>query len=168
MLDAIAISPVSGMEVVRGCHEYEIKANYKLICENSYDGYHLDITHSSFVDYMRRWCRHSGLGDEYSRRREEPRQWPRLLRARDSDGRPVAQWLRCGAEEARLENRKRRRRSSRAASARSKADRISVTNRNMVIFPNSIINDQQTVLLRTVTPTAHNRISFSLVDRPEG
>jgi hypothetical protein len=28
----------------------------------------------------------------------------------------------------------------------------------MVIFPNSIINDQQTVLLRTVTPTAHNRM----------
>ena len=33
-----------------------------------------------------------------------------------------------------------------------------MTNRNMVIFPNSIINDQQTVLLRTVTPTAHNRM----------
>jgi len=53
MLDAIADQSAVGMEVVRGCHEYEIKANYKLICENSYDGYHLDLTHSSFVDYMR-------------------------------------------------------------------------------------------------------------------
>ena len=41
---------------------------------------------------------------------------------------------------------------------KARADRIAVTNRNMVIFPNSIINDQQTVLLRTVTPTAHNRM----------
>jgi len=28
----------------------------------------------------------------------------------------------------------------------------------MVLFPNSIINDQQTILMRTVTPLAHNRM----------
>ena len=53
MLDSIADHSAAGMKVVRGCHEYEIKANYKLICENSYDGYHLDLTHMSYVDYMK-------------------------------------------------------------------------------------------------------------------
>ena len=41
----------------------------------------------------------------------------------------------------------------------------------MVIFPNSIINDQQTVLLRTVTPTAHNRMiirAWSIGPKDEG
>ena len=30
--------------------------------------------------------------------------------------------------------------------------------RNMVIFPNSVINDQQSVLVRSIIPLAHNRM----------
>ena len=146
------------MEVVRGCHEYEIKANYKLICENSYDGYHLELTHSSFVDYMRTMMRgipvsemniHGGarsLGNGHA-----------CFELEIPTGRPVAQWLPVWGEEARdaIEAKKK---ELEARLGQARAGRIAVTNRNMVIFPNSIINDQQTVLLRTVTPTAHNRM----------
>jgi len=158
MLDAIAEQSAVGMEVVRGCHEYEIKANYKLICENSYDGYHLELTHSSYVDYMRTMMRgvpisqmniHGGarsLGNGHA-----------CFELEIPTGRPVAQWLPVWGEEARvaIEDKKR---ELEARLGKDKADRIAVTNRNMVIFPNSVINDQQTVLLRTVTPTAHNRM----------
>jgi p-cumate 2,3-dioxygenase alpha subunit len=157
-LDAIAEQSAVGMEVVRGCHEYEIKANYKLICENSYDGYHLELTHSSYVDYMRTMMRgvpisemniHGSarsLGNGHA-----------CFELEIPTGRPVAQWLPVWGEEARsaIEAKKE---ELEARLGKARADRIAVTNRNMVIFPNSIINDQQTVLLRTVTPTAHNRM----------
>ena len=64
MLDAIAEQSAAGMEVVRGCHEYEIKANYKLICENSYDGYHLELTHIE----LRRLHAHDGAAASPCRR----------------------------------------------------------------------------------------------------
>lgn len=158
MLDSIADHSAVGMEVVRGCHEYEIKANYKLICENSYDGYHLDLTHSTFVDYMRTMVRgipvsemniHGGakaLGNGHA-----------CFEIEIPTGRPVAQWLPVWGEEAKVEiDNKRAEMEARLGAERAR--QIALTNRNMVIFPNSIINDQQTVLLRTVTPVTYNRM----------
>ena len=158
MLDAIADQSAAGMEVVRGCHEYEIKANYKLICENSYDGYHLDITHSSFVDYMRTMVR--GIPVAQMNIKGSARSLGNghaCFELEIPTGRPVAQWLPVWGDAAKVAiDAKKQELEARLGKAR--ADSISVTNRNMVIFPNSIINDQQTVLLRTVTPTAHNRM----------
>jgi len=170
MLDEIAAHSAAGLRVVRGCHEYEIKANYKLICENSYDGYHLNITHASYVDYMRsmvkdlaaldiRGCARS-LGNGHA-----------CFELRIPTGRPVAQWLPVWGEEARLEiEAKKRELEQRLGPER--AERIAHVNRNMVLFPNSIINDQQTILMRTVTPLAHNRMvirawSFGPADESE-
>lgn len=158
MLDAIAEQSAAGMEVVRGCHEYEIKANYKLICENSYDGYHLDITHSSFVDYMRTMVR--GIPVKEMNIKGSARALGNghaCFELQIPTGRPVAQWLPVWGEAARVEIEAKKAELVERL-GQQKADKLSVTNRNMVIFPNSIINDQQTVLLRTVTPTAHNRM----------
>ena len=156
MLDEIAAHSAAGLRVVRGCHEYEIKANYKLICENSYDGYHLNITHASYVDYMRSMV--SGLG------KIDIRGCARsfggghaCFEVRIPTGRPVAQWLPVWGEEARVQIEAKRAELE-ARLGPEKAERIANVNRNMVLFPNSIINDQQTILLRTVTPMAHNRM----------
>ena len=158
MLDAIAEQSGVGMEVVRGCHEYEIKANYKLICENSYDGYHLDLTHSSFVDYMRTMVKGIPVSEMNIRGiAKSLGNGHACFELEIPTGRPVAQWLPVWGEQARVEIEAKRLELERRLGA-AKAGRIAVTNRNMVIFPNSIINDQQTVLLRTVTPTAHNRM----------
>jgi len=156
MLDSIAEHSAAGLQVVRGCHEYEIKANYKLICENSYDGYHLDLTHMSYVDYMKTMVkgltaidirgRALSLGNGHA-----------CFELRIPTGRPVAQWLPVWGEEARLEVEAKKRELEQRLGP-EKAERLANVNRNMVIFPNSIINDQQTILMRTVTPTAHNRM----------
>lgn len=157
-LDSIADQSAVGMEVVRGCHEYEIKANYKLICENSYDGYHLDITHSSYVDYMRTMLNGIALKDlKIQGGARALGNGHACFELEIPTGRPVAQWLPVWGEEARIEVEKKKQELVDRLGA-EKAERLSVTNRNMVIFPNSIINDQQTVLLRTVTPMAHNRM----------
>ena len=156
LLDEIAEHSVAGLRVVRGCHEYEIKANYKLICENSYDGYHLNLTHASYVDYMKTMVK--GLVNiDIRGRARSLGNGHACFELRIPTGRPVAQWLPVWGEEARMQIEAKRSELEARLGA-EKADRIANVNRNMVLFPNSIINDQQTILMRTVTPMAHNRM----------
>jgi benzoate/toluate 1,2-dioxygenase alpha subunit len=44
-LDLVCDQSESGMEVLEGTHEYSVKANWKLLVENSFDGYHAVSTH---------------------------------------------------------------------------------------------------------------------------
>jgi p-cumate 2,3-dioxygenase subunit alpha len=155
-LDEIAAHSVAGLRVVRGCHEYEIKANYKLICENSYDGYHLNITHASYVDYMRTMVQGLTTIDIRGGARSFGNGHA-CFELRIPTGRPVAQWLPVWGEEARREIEAKKTELEQRLGPEM-ADRIANVNRNMVLFPNSIINDQQTILMRTVTPLAHNRM----------
>ena len=46
-------SPSGRLEVVSGTQEYDIRANWKLLVENSVDDYHLPTTHSTWLNYMR-------------------------------------------------------------------------------------------------------------------
>ena len=48
------------MRVVSGSNRYTIKANWKLLAENSVDSYHLLPTHRTYVDYV------TGLGTDDS------------------------------------------------------------------------------------------------------
>ena len=59
-LDLIVDQAEVGMRVVHGSNEYTIKANWKLLAENSLDGYHLIPTHRTYVDYI------AGLGTDDS------------------------------------------------------------------------------------------------------
>lgn len=167
LLDELQLHSAAGLRVVRGCHEYEIKANYKLICENSYDSYHLNMTHASYVDYMRTMVKGLQTIDVRGRARSLGNGHA-CFELRIPTGRPVAQWLPVWGDDARqaIETKKQ---ELQQRLGDELADRIAHVNRNMVLFPNSIINDQQTILMRTVTPTAHNRMiirawSFGPVD----
>lgn len=42
---------LGGWEMLRGCAKYSIKANWKLMVENSYDGYHLPTVHQTYLEY---------------------------------------------------------------------------------------------------------------------
>jgi len=46
-------SPSGKMEIISGVQEYDIKANWKLLVENSVDDYHLIATHATWLNYMR-------------------------------------------------------------------------------------------------------------------
>jgi p-cumate 2,3-dioxygenase alpha subunit len=43
---------VGGWEVIKGTAKYDIRANWKLLLENSVDNYHFHTVHKSFTDYM--------------------------------------------------------------------------------------------------------------------
>ena len=46
-------SPSARLEIVAGTQEYDIRANWKLLVENSFDDYHLHATHSTYLEYMK-------------------------------------------------------------------------------------------------------------------
>ncbi|MEV8539638.1 aromatic ring-hydroxylating dioxygenase subunit alpha [Streptomyces sp. NPDC051572] len=51
-LDLVADQSLAGMEVLPGTHEYSVKANWKLLVENSYDGYHAVSAHQRYLEMV--------------------------------------------------------------------------------------------------------------------
>ena len=155
-IDMIADHSAHGLEVIGGMQEYFIRANYKLMCENSYDGYHLEPTHGSYIEYQMSMLK--GL---------KPRPIEGRGLALDNGhgcfelniqaGRPIAQWLPVWGENARelIADRKTEL-LERVGSERGEL--IAEWHRNMVIFPNTVMNDQQTILIRSFVPLSHNEM----------
>jgi nitrite reductase/ring-hydroxylating ferredoxin subunit len=53
ILDLIASQGETGMTIVEGSQQYAIRANWKLLAENSVDGYHALTAHASYLDYLK-------------------------------------------------------------------------------------------------------------------
>jgi benzoate/toluate 1,2-dioxygenase alpha subunit len=53
ILDLFADQSESGMRVIGGSHLYAAKANWKLLSENSYDGYHALTTHHRYLQMLK-------------------------------------------------------------------------------------------------------------------
>jgi benzoate/toluate 1,2-dioxygenase alpha subunit len=51
-LDLVSDMSESGMEVLEGTHHYSARANWKLLVENSYDGYHAMSTHQRYFEMI--------------------------------------------------------------------------------------------------------------------
>ena len=152
MLKLVSEHSASGMQIVGGTQEYSMRGNWKLLSENSYDGYHAACNHSTYLDYLKNTNDALGgtplegvmhdLGNGHAAV-EYTAPW----------GRPIANWVPLWGEEgkaeiagvyAELEQRL----------GPDRADRIAHKNRNMVIFPNLVINDIMAVTVRTIFPTA--------------
>jgi p-cumate 2,3-dioxygenase alpha subunit len=152
-------SPSGRMEIISGVQEYDIKANWKLLVENSVDDYHLIATHSTWLNYMR------NSGVNMSPPKGSGLLLPTKGRGRDLGnghlttdnpnyrGRPVARWISVYGEDAKADIEAiRAELVARVGEAR--AARIADTNRNLAIFPNLVINDGSSVTVRNFTPVA--------------
>ncbi len=51
-LDLVCDQSDAGMEIVSGSHAYSMRANWKLLVENSMDGYHAPTTHRRYIDFL--------------------------------------------------------------------------------------------------------------------
>lgn len=152
-------SPSGRLEIIAGVQEYDIKANWKLLVENSVDDYHLPSTHATWLNYMRS----AGVTTR------PPRDSGLLLPTRGAGkdlgnghlttdnpnfrGRPVAAWISIYGENAK-EDIAAIRRDLVARLGEARAARVADTNRNLVVFPNLVINDGSSVTVRTFFPTA--------------
>ena len=155
-IDMLSQHSPAGLEVIGGMQEYYIKANYKLMCENSYDGYHLYATHGSYLDYQFSMLKGldvrkpegagRGLSNGHS-----------CFELDIQTGRPIAQWLPVWGEKARAAIEARHAEVvGRLGAERGRM--ITQINRNMVIFPNTVMNDQQTILIRSFIPVSVNEM----------
>ncbi len=154
-IDLVLDQSETAMEVVGGTQQYGFDANWKLLCENSIDGYHGLPTHASYFDYVKSKPgslvevaikgRAFDLGNGHA-----------VVQYTAPWGRPVAQavpaWGEAAAREvaaikARLVER----------FGPERAERMSSTNRNLLVFPNFVLNDIMAVTLRTFFPDAPNK-----------
>ncbi|MSQ52107.1 MAG: aromatic ring-hydroxylating dioxygenase subunit alpha [Betaproteobacteria bacterium] len=155
-------SPSGQMEVIQGTQDYEMRANWKLLVENSFDDYHLLTTHSTWLNYLK------NAGVEM-KRPERGQLLPSHGKGIDLGnghattdnvnfrGRPVAKWIPVYGEAAKAGiERTREELVTRLGDAR--AARVADTNRNLIIFPNLLIADGSSVTIRTFHPIGPERM----------
>jgi p-cumate 2,3-dioxygenase alpha subunit len=141
-----------GMVIVGGTQEYAIRGNWKLLAENSVDGYHASTTHSTYLDYLKNAngalhdTRLEGVGTDLGNGHaviEYAAPW----------GRPIASWVPLWGEQGRIEiDAIHAQLAARLGAER--AERLARRNRNMIIFPNLVVNDIMAITVRTFYPTA--------------
>ena len=157
-------SPSGQLEIVTGTQEYDIRGNWKLLVENSFDDYHLHATHSTYLGYMK----DTGVDVKLGKGLMMPT--PGIGKSLGNGhavvdnvnfrGRPIAAWIPLYGEDAEGEIAEiREELVSRLGEDR--AHRVADTNRNLVVFPNLVINDGSAVTVRTFWPTAadHMRVT---------
>ena len=141
------------MQVIPGSNRYTIKANWKLLAENSIDGYHALPTHQTYFDYM---ANEAGGGlASIANRRGFGRVLGNGHGVMENDaafGRPIAMWHPYFGEDAKDDIRKIKD-DLIARHGQEKALRMCEKSRNMVIFPNLVINDIMAVTIRAFQPT---------------
>lgn len=160
MLDLIADQAEHGLEVIDGAHEYAICANWKLLFENSADGYHGAVTHSTYLNYLRardgdQAAPADGRAFDLGQGHAYTTSW-----GATPWGRPVARWVPGWGEDAKLEVEAIARRLVERL-GEERALLVSQADRNLMIFPNLVINDIMAITVRTFAPIGPERIEVS-------
>jgi len=149
------------MEIVSGAQEYMIRANWKLLCENSYDGYHADNLHATYFDFVRNMNPMAAKAPPSTVRLEG--------KARDLGhghavvefsapwGRPAGKWSPAFGEQTKAEMQAIYDKLE-ARLSPERAQRIVQLNRNLVLFPNLCLIDGTGIVLRTMYPVAPDRM----------
>lgn len=150
-------SPSGKMEIISGTQEYEVRANWKMMVENSVDDYHLLSTHITWMNYMS----NSGV----NMKRPEGALLPSKGKGIDLGnghlcidnpnyrGRPVAAWIPIFGDKAKDDITAIKQELVERL-GEDRAGRVADTNRNLSIFPNLVINDGSSVTVRNFTPVA--------------
>jgi p-cumate 2,3-dioxygenase subunit alpha len=158
-LNLVAEHSASGMQIVGGTQEYSIRGNWKLLTENSFDGYHAACTHSTYLEYLKNAngalgaTPLSGVGIDLGRGHA-------LVEYAAPWGRPIANWVPLWGEAGKAEIEAIYS-GLEVRVGPERADRIAHKNRNMVIFPNLVVNDIMAITIRTFFPTAPDSVEIN-------
>ncbi len=161
-IDLVADHGEGGMEIIGGDQSYFINANWKLLAENSVDAFHGLPTHSTYFDYLQK-VGDIQLGDVSDRFRGAMRDLGHghaVIEYPSPWGRPVARWTPAWGEDKRDVIEAGRARLI-AAHGQARGHRMAEYSRNMVIFPNLVINDIMAITVRTFMPLSPDRMSVS-------
>ena len=160
LLDVIVDQSPSGrLRVVPGRQSYTIRANWKLLAENSYDSYHGTPTHHTYFSYLQATGGTSDHGDLKRRGAARPLgNGHACIEYTAPWGKPVARWVPTFGEEAR-EEMAAVRAQLHDQHGPERGARITDSMRNMVIFPNLVVNDIMSLTVRTFQPTGPDTMS---------
>jgi p-cumate 2,3-dioxygenase alpha subunit len=154
----LVVDATGDAEIIRGTNEYAIEANWKLLAENSIDGYHAVPTHDTYFKYL------VALGTDLSGgvagTARSLGNGHAVLEYSAPWGRPVAKWEPLFGEDSRDEIG-RLRADLVAKHGEERARRMCDTNRNMLIYPNLVINDIMAITVRTFMPTSADRMEVT-------
>jgi len=166
-VDLVMDQSESGMRVVRGSNKYDIRANWKLLAENSIDQYHAFTTHKTFFDYI------ATLWPEMPRRSEGIGKalgnGHAVMEYPGTSGRPIALWTPMFKHVSQQEIAQTRERLKQRF-GEDRAHRMCENNRNLLIYPNLVLNDVSAITLRYFEPLAPDRMAvtaWELVPREE-
>jgi p-cumate 2,3-dioxygenase alpha subunit len=151
-LDLVADQSEVGMRVLEGSHEYSCRANWKLLVENSYDGYHAVTTHQRYFEMViaARGKEGAVIGESRAI----------ALGNGHAVGVSYATLGRALSQEANAEREARFGRL-RARYGAAWVNRLN-DNRNLVIFPNLVVIDLvMGVLIRKIDPVAPDYMEVS-------
>lgn len=157
-IDLVVDGCGGSVEIVKGTNEYSFDANWKLLVENSADGYHAQSTHDTYFKYL------VSLGTDLQGgvigRAVSLGNGHAVIEYSAPWGRPVAKWEPLFGEDSKAEiDRIRADLVSRYGADR--AHTMTDVNRNLIIYPNLIINDIMAVTVRTMFPTAPDRVDVT-------
>jgi p-cumate 2,3-dioxygenase alpha subunit len=168
-LDLVLDQSATDMRIVPGTHQYRVKSNWKLMVENSLDGYHTPTVHATYFDFV-----HDTGGGQRKDAIETGRGYDlgnghAVIETRAPWARPIAYWEPFFGEESRAEIEETLAQLI-ARSGEERGTRMADTFRNLLIFPNLIINDVAAITIRRVEPVApdlHQLEAWALAPKEE-
>jgi p-cumate 2,3-dioxygenase alpha subunit len=151
-LDLVADQSEVGMKIVAGQQSYSARANWKMMAENSFDGYHALPLHQRYFSFL------NDIGVDMKSFGEHQRvvdlgNGHAVIEFQVPWGRPIAQWAPPFGEHRKAHFEKLRRRFDERF-GKERARRICEISRNLVIFPNLVINDIMAITVRTFYPVS--------------
>ena len=157
-IDLVVDGCGGSLEIIKGTNEYSFDANWKLLAENSVDGYHAASTHDTYFKYL------VSLGTDMQGgvvgQAVKLGNGHAVIEYSSPWGRPVAKWEPLFGEESRGEiDRLRAELVDRYGEER--AHKMAEVNRNLIIYPNLIINDIMAVTVRTMFSPAPDRVDVT-------
>jgi p-cumate 2,3-dioxygenase alpha subunit len=152
-LDLVLDQADEGMRIVGGSHRYSVKSNWKLMVENSIDGYHAPTVHATYIDFVK----DSGGGQNPSALTSggclDLGNGHAVMESIAAWARPIAYWEPFFGEEAR-EPIAAKRAALVDKYGEERGGRMCDTFRNLLIFPNLIINDVAAITVRRIEPVS--------------
>jgi p-cumate 2,3-dioxygenase alpha subunit len=171
-IDLVADQAIEGMRVLPGTHQYACNANWKLMIENSVDGYHGAPLHHTYFAFL------ASQGDDGSAknlRSEDARAYDlgnghAVVDYPAPFPRAIARWHPIFGEHAKPEIQAIRDELERRHGS-ERAYRMAETCRNLFVYPNLLLLDVSGLTIRTVSPVRPDYMELSgyaLAPREEG
>jgi p-cumate 2,3-dioxygenase alpha subunit len=153
-LDLVVDQAEEGMRIISGTNRYSIKANWKLLVENSLDGYHVKPTHKSYFEYVTSLgVKTDAVKTAFSRPARALGNGHAVEEHDGVRGRPIARWSPLFGEETKEEMARIRARLMEKF-GEQRTHLMADISRNLLVYPNLMIIDSIDITVRVFWPIA--------------